>query len=427
MKILIVGGGGREHTLAWKLNQSTLCSQLYCAPGNAGIDEIARLFACKAEDTEGVVTFAKNQLIDLVVVGPEAPLAEGLVDECQKHGILAFGPTQSAARIESSKIFARNLMHKYEIPTPDFQGFDSPDPAKDYVRQLHSQNKQVVIKADGLAAGKGAILTSTQEEANDAIDLCLKEKKFGTAGDTVVVEERLQGPELSILAITDGQKLIILPPSQDHKPIGESDTGPNTGGMGAYSPVPMVTDELLEKIRHTILEPAVRGMEKEGAPYTGVLYAGLMICDSQPYVIEFNCRFGDPETQAVLPVIEDDLLPILLDAAKKELKEDRVIKAAGSALCVVMASEGYPSSYEKGKEIYGFDDVKTQMQNRAVVFHAGTANKDNKIVTSGGRVLGVTGLGENFDEASSNAYSAVEKIQFDGAYYRRDIGYRVRS
>ncbi len=426
MKIFVVGGGGREHALVWKLKQSSSCDRIWCAPGNAGIAQMADTLSIPVNDHNEIISFSKKESIDLVVVGPEAPLAEGLTDACQAEGITVFGPTQKAAQIESSKIFARRLMAKYGIPTPQFESFDSPQPAKDYVRQLESKGRMCVVKADGLAAGKGAIVTSSSDEANAAIDQCMVEKAFGSAGDLVVIEERLQGPELSILAITDGDKMVILPPSQDHKPIGEGDTGLNTGGMGSYTPVPIVTDEVLVRIQQDVLQPAIKGMAAEGTPYTGVLYAGLMMCDGKPYVIEFNCRFGDPETQSVLPVVNEDLLPILYEAAKGDLKENRVITADGCAMCVVMASGGYPGTYEKGKPISGLEKVEKEPGDHVIVFHAGTTIKDDHVVTSGGRVLGVTGVGTDFNQATENAYTAVDMIQFDKAYARRDIGYRVR-
>ena len=426
MKLLVVGSGGREHALVWKLRKSPLCSEIYCAPGNVGMKNLANLVPIQAGEIPRLAAWSKQERIDLVIVGPEAPLAQGLSDALRAERIPVFGPSQAAAQIESSKIFARRLMQKYGIPSPEFETFDSPGPAKEFANRLYAKGKKAVVKADGLAAGKGAIVTSTPAEAVHAIELCMEKRAFGDAGNNVVIEERLSGPELSILAVTDGNRLVILPPAQDHKAIGERDTGPNTGGMGAYSPVPIVDEALMNAIRKTILEPTIRGMNAEGVPYSGVLYAGLMLCDGNPYVIEFNCRFGDPETQAVLPVIEEDVLPILIDAANGYMRESRVISAFRNALCVVMASKGYPDVYEKGKVILGLDTVEEQFSDQAIVFHAGTAEKDGKIVTSGGRVLGVTGWGTDFHEAYANACRAVHSIYFDGVYYRRDIGYRVR-
>lgn len=427
MKVLVVGSGGREHALVWKINQSPLCDEIWCAPGNAGIRDIAGTVSINVNDIEGLTNFAVEKQFDLVVIGPEAPLADGLADVLRTQNINVFGPSKAAAQIEASKTFARNLMAKYNIPTPKFASFTEPGPAKVFVRKLDSEGSKSVIKADGLAAGKGAIVTSAPEEADWAIDTCLTEKSFGEAGSIVVVEERLSGPELSVLAITDGTKLVILPPAQDHKPIGEGDTGLNTGGMGAYSPVPMVTDELMKQITDTVLKPAINGMKEEGAPYTGVLYAGLMITENGPYVIEFNCRFGDPETQVVLPAIEEDLLPILYQSAIGDIQQDQVLRAAKNALCVVMASGGYPGDYEKLKPIHGLRDVEDELEDKAIVFHAGTEQKEGTLLTNGGRVLGVTGLGENFDQAYENAYKAVNLIQFEKMYFRKDIGYRVRG
>lgn len=427
MEILVVGGGGREHALIWKMKQSPECGSIWCAPGNAGIGELATNVPISVDSTAAMVDFAVSKRIDLAVIGPEIPLSLGMADALRAKGIPVFGPNQNAARIESSKSFARDLMEKNGIPSPKFQTFTCPKEAKEFVRELAEEGRQCVIKADGLAAGKGAIVTNDVEEADAAIDTCMVEKSFGDAGSTVVIEERLRGPEISVLAITDGKHLAILPPAQDHKPIGEGDTGPNTGGMGAYSPVPIVDDILLETVRKYVLEPAIHGMEIDGAPYSGVLYAGLMLCDGKPYVIEFNCRFGDPETQAVLPAISVDLLPLLRAAAHGDLGESRAIPAAQSALCVVMASAGYPGAYEKGKPIQGLDKISEAMDDRAIVFHAGVKMANGQIVTDGGRVLGVTGLGEDFDEAYDSAYEAVNRIQFDNAYYRRDIGYRVRG
>ena len=422
MKILVVGGGGREHALVWKLKQSPLCGSIVCAPGNAGIGRLAELAPIGAEAVEEQVQFAVGRRFDLVVIGPEAPLAAGLADALRAKGIRVFGPSRAAARVESSKIFARRLMEKYGIPSPAYQAFENPEAAKSFVRELAFQGQRCVVKADGLAAGKGAIVTSSTEEADAAIDQCMIRREFGEAGRRIVVEERLTGPEVSILAITGGRRLVILPPAQDHKPAGEGDTGPNTGGMGAYSPVPIVTEELMETIRRTVLEPAVRGMEAEGAPYSGVLYAGLMICDGRPYVIEFNCRFGDPETQAVLPAFDEDLLPYLVNAAEGTLHQDQIVHARQSGVCVILASGGYPGAYEKGKAITGLEAAEAE---NVMVFHSGTRMQDGRLVTSGGRVLGVTGLGRDFQEACGRAYAAVEKIHFGNAYYRKDIGFRV--
>lgn len=427
MRVLVIGSGGREHALVWKLKQSPLCDEIWCAPGNAGIREMAITASVGVNDIAGLVQLAVDKSIDLVVVGPENPLAEGLADALREKNVAVFGPSKAAAQLESSKAFARNIMAKYGIPTPKFGSFTDPQKAKDYVRELGRNGMRCVVKADGLAAGKGAIVTSTVEEADRAIDLCMTEKAFGAAGSTVVIEERLEGPELSVLAITDGARILALPPAQDHKRVFDGDEGPNTGGMGAYSPVPVVDDALMEDVFRRVLRPTIEGMKAEGIPYSGVLYAGLMLTANGPYVIEYNCRFGDPETQVVLPAIEDDLLPLLHDAAMGYLQREGVMKADRSALCVVLASGGYPDAYEKGKVIHGLREVEEEMEGNAIVFHAGTSYKDGSIYTAGGRVLGVTGMGVDFDEAYEHAYRAAGMISFDKMFYRKDIGYRVRG
>jgi len=369
-----------------------------------------------------IAIWAEENKMDLVVVGPEIPLAEGIADSLLERGVPVFGPDRKAARIESSKVFAKELMDRHGIPTAEFVICDTVTQAEDAIRQFTSAGKQVVVKADGLAAGKGAIVTKGREEALEAVRRVMVDRIFDSAGDRVVIEERLRGPETSILALTDGEHLAVLPPSQDHKAIGEGDTGLNTGGMGAYSPVPLVDDSLLNRIVKTILRPTIRAMKQDGCPYRGILYAGLMIVNGDPYVIEFNCRFGDPETQAVLPVVEEDLLPLLKQSADGDLGPDRIVAANGAALCVVMASGGYPESYEKGKAI---DGLENGLGEGIVVFHAGTSMKDGHLVTAGGRVLGVTGIGRDFREAAKRAYLGTSQISFDKAYYRHDIGYRV--
>ena len=422
MRILVVGSGGREHTLVWKIAQSPGVSELFCVPGNPGIAQHAKTASVGSGRAAAIADWAEQNRIDLVVVGPEAPLAEGIIDRLNERNIPGFGPAEAAARIESSKVFAKQLMARAGIPTAEFVVCETPHEAQSAIGRFLSAGKNVVVKADGLAAGKGAIVTDTRQDALAAVKKCMVDLSFGAAGERVVVEERLTGPEVSILVITDGEHIIVLPPSQDHKPIGEGDTGPNTGGMGAYSPVPLVTDDLLERIAESILRPTIRAMRDEGCPYRGVLYAGLMIVDGDPYVIEFNCRFGDPETQAVLPVLGEDLLPLLERSATGTFDGDRVIPPSGAALCVVMASKGYPGLYEKGKTIQGLD---RDIGENVMVFHAGTAKRNGETVTSGGRVLGITGTGKDFQDARERAYSAVEQISFEGAYYRRDIGYRV--
>ncbi|PIR93483.1 phosphoribosylamine--glycine ligase [Candidatus Falkowbacteria bacterium CG10_big_fil_rev_8_21_14_0_10_43_10] len=428
MKVFVIGGGGREHALVWKISQSGLLSPngLFCAPGNPGIAQYATCLSdLDISNNQAVVKWCQNNAIGLVVVGPEVPLANGLADALKEAGILCFGPTQDAARVESSKIWSKNLMAKKRISTAPWAFFSNAEEAKRYVQ--HYPNGQCVVKADGLCGGKGAIVCDILREAEEAIDLIMVRRKFGDAGKFVVIEKKFSGPELSILAVTDGKHIVVLPPSQDHKRLLENDHGLNTGGMGAYSPVPIVTDELLQEIIETILRPAILGMEQEGCPYRGVLYAGLMLVgdEPKPVVIEFNCRFGDPETQVVLPVINEDILPLLVAAAEGNLSGDRIIPASGNALCVVMASNGYPGPYEIGKKITGLPEVIKEFDGRVIVFHAGTAEKNGETITAGGRVFGVTGLGVDLNQAYARAYAAVLKIHLEGgAQYRGDIGFR---
>ncbi len=388
LKVLVAGGGGREHALAWKIAQSKRLGRLYCAPGNAGTKELARNVDISAEDFDGLVRFVKREDIDLTVVGPEAPLVAGLVDRLRAEGRAAFGPGKRAAELEGSKAFAKALMRRYGIPTADFQIFASADTAKAYVDEVGAP---VVVKADGLAAGKGVIVCSTVEEAHAAIEAAMVEKRWGSAGDKVVIEEKLEGEEASILALVDGQTIAPLASSQDHKAVFDDDRGPNTGGMGAYSPAPVVTEETMDRIIREVLVPTVHGMRKEGRPYSGILYAGLMMASDGPKVLEFNVRFGDPETQPIVARLKSDLLGHIMAVVEGRLADEELLWDERSAVCVVMASGGYPGSYEKGKEIRGLDELK--LVPDAVAFHAGTALKEGKVVTSGGRVLGVTGLG----------------------------------
>jgi len=427
MKVLVLGGGGREHTLVWKIAQSELVEKVYCIPGNAGI---AKSAMCKEVDLEptfqplvGLVLEAK---IDLVVVGPEAPLARGVVNvfgpwwlkETFGTPPKVFGPSQKAAQIESSKIFSKELMWLNAIPTPYARVFYNPGPAMDYINKVGAP---IVVKADGLAAGKGSIVCKTVEDALNAVKLMMLDKQFGDAGKGILVEEFLEGEEVSFIAFTDGKNVLPMDTSQDHKPIYEG--GPNTGGMGAYSPVPVVTPELQQEIMDTIMKPAVMAMAAEGNPYKGVLYAGLMIIDGRPKVLEFNARMGDPETQAVLPRMKSDIVPIMLACIDGTLDKMQIEWTDEPAVCVVMASGGYPGSYEKGKVIRGLKAA--DMMEDVIVFHAGTAMKDHDIVTNGGRVLGVTALGTDIKNAKDRAYEAVGRISWPGAYYRRDIGYRA--
>lgn len=422
MKVLVVGNGGREHALVWKLLQSDRVQHVTCVPGNGGTASMARCrnLAMNVSDFEGMARFALVNGISLVVVGPEVPLAAGITDFLKQQGLTVFGPTRMAAQIEASKAWAKDLMLEAKIPTAQSMVFTSAEPAIAYVRQ---QGAPIVIKADGLAAGKGVTVAATVAEAEAAITDAFA-GKFGPAGERIVIEECLTGQEVSILAVTDGITIRPLVPAQDHKRIGDGDTGANTGGMGAYAPAPIVTPALMERIQQEILEPAIATLQTRNVHYCGVLYAGLMITAAgDPKVIEFNCRFGDPETQVVLPLLETPLHELLLACTQKRLADFPPLEwKPGAAACVVLAAEGYPDAYEKGKPITGIDQAETQ---GALVFQAGTQLKQQTLVTDGGRVLGVTALGETFESAIANAYAAVDDIQFEGMYYRRDIGHRV--
>ena len=420
MKILVVGGGGREHALVWKIAQSPKVSNIYCAPGNAGISEQATLVPIKANDLNGLLNFASGEKIDLTVVGPEEPLTKGIVDLFESKRLAIFGASQKAAELEGSKAFAKEMMRKYRVPTSSYEVFDVPNNAKDYIRR---QGAPIVVKADGLAAGKGVILCKTVEEALKSVDQIMEQKIFGEAGNRIVVEEYLVGEEASYLAFTDGKAILPMASSQDHKQVFDADQGPNTGGMGAYSPAPVVTEEVHEKIIEKILRPIIQGMGEEGRPYKGVLYAGLMIHEGHPKVLEFNARFGDPETQPVLMRMKGDIIPILQACIEGNLSRYKIEWDSRAAVCVVMASKGYPGDYEKGKRISGLKEV-SQMED-IFVFHAGTALRDGQMSTNGGRVLGVTGLGKDIPRAIERSYEAVQKISWEGVHYRKDIGQKA--
>ena len=420
MNILVVGSGGREHALAWKIAKSRKVKKIFCAPGNPGIAQLAECVPIKIDDINGLREFAVKEKIDLTVVGPELPLTLGIVDSFEEKGLNIFGPSKKAAEIEGSKVFAKDLMQKYEIPTAAYRVFKNPKDAKDYVKE-HSL--PLVVKADGLAAGKGVIICKTKEDALDAIRLIMEKREFGRAGDRVIVEEFLKGQEVSFLAITDGKTVIPLPPCQDHKAVFDGDTGPNTGGMGAYSPTPLVTVKLKDEITNSIVIPTVKAMEKEGRPYKGVLYAGLMITKDGPMVLEYNCRFGDPETQPIMMRLKNDLIDVLSASVEGRLNRIKLNCDNKLAICVVMASKGYPGNYEKGKEIRGVEDV-SRLKN-VVVFHAGTAINGNKLVTAGGRVLSVTAMGVGIKRAMNKVYGATSRIKWEGAHYRKDIGVKA--
>lgn len=417
MKILVVGSGGREHALVWKIAQSPLAGKIYCAPGNGGIEEIAQCLDIAADDINALLDFAQSEKIDLTVVGPEVPLAAGIVDVFQSKGLKIFGPSLLASRLESSKVFAKNIMKKYNIPTSGFEEFTDLDCAIKFVREA---KRSLVIKADGLCAGKGVFVCATLEEQEQAINSILKDKIFGDSGGRIIIEECLVGPEASIIVISDGDNVITLASSQDHKRIFDDDMGPNTGGMGAYSPAPVVTDEALKYIQERIIFPTIAGMKSEGTPFCGVLYAGVMITNDGPKVLEFNVRFGDPETQAILPRLKSDLLEMILKSVDKKLKGYVAKWDTRSCVCVVAVSGGYPGAYKKEKLINGLNEVDGTKDE--IVFHAGTKKTEGKILTSGGRVLGITSLGNDIKSAIDNTYAVLDKINFESMFFRRDIG-----
>jgi len=416
MKILVIGGGGREHALVWKIASSPLVKQVFCAPGNAGISQMARCVPIAATELDKLAQFAEAESIDLTVVGPEQPLVEGIVDLFQHRGLKVFGPDRRAALLEGSKVFSKNLLVKYHIPTAHFSVFGDPGEAAAYIEK---QPTPLVVKADGLAAGKGVLICPTKREALSAIDQIMEKKNFGPAGDRIVVEEFLTGEEVSILALSDGEHLITLSPAQDHKRIGDGDRGANTGGMGAYAPTPFLDSEKMENIRQQILLPTIRAMAAEERPYKGVLYAGLILTADGPKVLEFNCRFGDPETQVILPLLEGDLVEAMLASLDGTLERIHCPTRPGFAIGVVMASQGYPDKYETGEPITGLEDAA---RDDILVFHSGSRFKDGRIVTAGGRVLTVTALGETLPAAIDSAYQQVSRIHFQGAYFRHDIG-----
>ncbi len=418
MKILVIGGGGREHAICWKLSQSKAFHKIYCAPGNAGTALVAENVPISATDIEKLLLFAEHQNVDLTVVGPEKPLIAGIVDAFEAKGLRIFGPSLEPAMLEGSKSYAKELMLRAGIPTAPFRVFDNPAEARDY---LQAQAYPIVIKADGEAAGKGVIIAKDFPEADAAIHSLMEKRIFGASGDRVVIEKCISGQELSIMAFVDGETVLPMVAAQDHKRIGDGDTGPNTGGMGAYAPVPAATPAVLKFVQEKILYPAVSAVRETGIPYRGVLYAGIMLTEDGPYCIEFNCRFGDPETEVVLPLLETDLAEILNAVVDVELDKIPVTFSDRSAVTVVMASGGYPGDYETGKPITGLDAAAKL--DAVAVFHAGTAhNTDNEVVTSGGRVLTITATGETFEEARERSYAAISRISFEGAQFRTDIG-----
>ncbi|HUW22885.1 MAG TPA: phosphoribosylamine--glycine ligase [bacterium] len=425
MKVLVIGSGGREHTLTWKLAQSNKVSKIYCVPGNGGISQIAECVSLDPLNFSEVAEFAKKENVDLTVVGPEVPLVAGIVDFFRAKGLRIFGPNMRAAQMEGSKVFAKNFMKKYNIPAAEFEVFENSRDALDYVEKLSRSSKQAgkfscVVKADGLAAGKGAIICGTKEEAMDAVRSIMEDRIFGDAGNKVIIEEKLEGEEASLIGLCDGETIIPTIPSQDHKPVFDQDRGPNTGGMGAYAPAPVVTEEVYCWAEGRIFNNFLKGVKAEGIEFKGVVYAGIMVTSEGPKVLEFNVRFGDPENQAVLPLLKTDLVDLLEATIDGKLKEVPIEWEKKSCVCVVVASGGYPMSYEKGKEILGLD--KVGKKNDVYVFHAGTKKDGNRFLTSGGRVMGVTGWNDTLEGAIDLTYEAVKEISFEGMHYRRDIG-----
>jgi len=419
MRVLVIGGGGREHALVWKIKQSPKVETIFCAPGNAGTSETVENVAIAADDIEGLLQFALNNGIGLTIVGPEQPLVMGIVDRFEENGLRIFGPNARAAELEGSKSFSKDIMKKYGLPTAEYKIFTSAEIAEKYIK---SKNCPLVVKADGLAAGKGVLLCKSTEEALTAVDTIMRKRYFGEAGNQIVVEEFLEGQEISVLAFSDGQAILLMDSVQDHKAAFDEDMGPNTGGMGAYSPAPFFTEIIQQKVRDKIMLPMVRAMQKEGRPYKGILYAGLMLTKTGPQILEFNARFGDPETQPLLVRLDSDIIPIFEACIDGTLGQCQVHWKKKSSVCVVMAAAGYPGTYQKGKIISGLKNANSIPG--VVVFHAGTKKESEKIVTNGGRVLGITATGENTTSAIERAYEAVGKIKWEGTQYRKDIGCR---
>ncbi|MDE2179240.1 MAG: phosphoribosylamine--glycine ligase [candidate division NC10 bacterium] len=420
MQVLVIGSGGREHALTWKIAQSPKVTKVWAAPGNAGMSEVAECVNISTSDIRLLADFAERQRIDLTVVGPELPLTLGIVDEFERRGLRIFGPRKDAAIIEESKVFAKSFMKKHHIPTGFFQSFYRADDAKRYIQEIGAP---LVVKADGLAAGKGVIVCLELSEALDAVKKIMEERLFGDAGERIVIEEYLEGEEVSFHALTDGNVVLPLASSQDHKRAFNDDQGPNTGGMGAYSPAPVITEPIHQQIMERVMIPAVTGMATEGRPYKGILYAGLMISAGEIKVLEFNARLGDPEAQPLLVRMKSDLVPLLEAVVDGRLRDQTIDWKPDASVCVVMASKGYPGPYDQGALIAGLDDAAAEPG--VMIFHAGTSRTDDQVLTSGGRVLGVTGLGRDVRGAIAATYRAVKKIHWEGAHYRTDIGVRA--
>ncbi len=419
MNVLIIGSGGREHAIAWKISKSPQADKIYCAPGNAGIAEVAENVNISANNFDELLAFAQEYKIDLTIVGPEDPLVNGIVDKFSHAGLMAFGPVQEAAQIEGSKSFSKNLMKEYEIPTAEYEIFTSFNKAKKYL--LDKNTYPIVLKANGLAAGKGVLICEDQEAALSGLSDLMEEKLFGAAGDEVVIEEFLTGEEISVFVLSDGKDYRLLTTSQDHKKAQDGDNGKNTGGMGAYAPAPAATSELMQMVEKTIVVPSLNAIKSKTTAYTGLLYIGLILTQSGPKVLEYNCRFGDPETEIVLPLLQSDLLPLLKACCDGTLAQHEVKVHNGYAIDVVMASGGYPDAYEKGKEITGLD----QLPHDILVFHAGTKSENDKLVTNGGRVLNIVARGDDFEQTQSYLYQNIKKIHFDKMHWRKDIGFKA--
>ncbi|MEE3252670.1 MAG: phosphoribosylamine--glycine ligase [Nitrospinota bacterium] len=422
MRVLVIGSGGREHALVWKIKQSPKVEKIFCAPGNAGTSEIADNIPIAADDIVGLLQFALKEEIGLTVVGPEQPLVMGIVDQFELKGLRIFGPNAIAAELEGSKSFSKDIMQKYGLPTAEYKIFTSAESATKYIQ---AKNCPLVVKADGLAAGKGVLLCRSSREALAAVDTIMRQRLFGEAGDQIVVEEFLEGQEISVLAFSDGQTVLLMDSAQDHKAVYDGDIGPNTGGMGAYSPAPVFTEIMQQKVRDKIMLPMVRAMQQEGRIYKGILYAGLMLTKTGPQILEFNVRFGDPETQPLMVRMDTDIIPLFEACIDGTLGQCQVNWKNKSSVCVVMAAEGYPGTYQKGEIISGLKNANSTPE--VVVFHAGTKEKYGKVLTNGGRVLGVTASGENTETAIQVAYDAVGKVNWRGVHYRKDIGSRGRS
>jgi phosphoribosylamine--glycine ligase len=421
MRVLVLGSGGREHTLVWKLSQSPQVKKIYALPGNGGMAKVAQCEPIDPLDFSRIISFVKKEKIDLTLVGPEAPLVGGIVDLFKEENLAIFGPTKQAARLEGSKIFAKEFMRKYNLPTANFEVFSDFEKAFKYVEEFPQE--EMVVKVDGLAGGKGALVCQNKEEAKEALDKIFKKKIFGQAGEKVIIEDKLKGEEATVLALVDGETILPLPSSQDHKPVYDGDRGPNTGGMGAYSPAPVVDEKIWQEIEEKIFSPFVKGLKAEGISYQGVIYFGLMLTKEGVKILEFNCRFGDPEAQAVFPLIETDLVEISQAVREKRLSSLNLKIKEGSSVCVVLASAGYPGKYEKGKKIKGLEEA--EKEKGIYIFHAGTKKENNQFYTNGGRVLGITAYGETLPQAVKQVYQAVEKVYFDGCHYRKDIAQKA--